>query len=142
MQLVGDLDYATPFLDYKATLGVEHSIGINSQAKKPIPTTSVSKVAINVIKTITVDPRQQTWSDLYDPPEDKTVPKPVPPQTPEIDLRFFLDGVTDVHETTKMLNNLLGGKATAYALREDVIKRKNIKVPEKVRLIVITNKKL
>lgn len=68
--------------------------------------------------------------------------RPVEVKEPFIDLRFFVDDITDIRQTTDMINTLLGGKATAYALRDDVIQKKNISFPRRPRVIWITNRKL
>lgn len=61
---------------------------------------------------------------------------------PVIDLRFFVSDNNNLTNTAAMLNKLMGGKATAYPLPDDFIKEKNIKFPERVRVLYITNKKM
>jgi len=132
---VGDLEEPAPFLSFK-NIGVEYSLGINCLVNKQIPTTYVPKVAPNVIKTMSVDPTQQTWTQGL-VSEPKMVSTPV--QQLAIDLRFFVDASKDVDKRADQLRKILPpGFRVGVAHAEDLAKA-NVYLPKVVSAIQITN---
>jgi hypothetical protein len=132
---VGDLDDPAPFLRFK-NIGVEYSLGINCLVNKQIPTTYVSKVATNVINTMSVDPTQQTWTpDLV-----SSEPKMPVSQQPAIDLRFFVDARVDADKRADQLRKILPpGFRVGVAHAKDLANAK-VYLPKVVSAIQITNK--
>lgn len=133
---MGDLEDPAPFLWFK-NIGVEYSLGINCLIKNQIPTTYVSKVTTNVIKTMSVDPTQQTWTQDLVSSEPKMVSTPV--QQLAIDLRFFVDARVDVDKRADQLRRILPpGFRVGVAHAEDLAKA-NVYLPKAVSAIQITN---
>lgn len=138
VQVVGDLDDPAPYLNFKK-IGVEYALGINCMQKAQIPTTYVSKVATNVINTMSVDPTQQTWTPDLVSSEPKMVSTHVP-QQPAIDLRFFVDARVDADERADQLRKILPpGFRVGVAHANDLANAK-VYLPKVVSAIQITNK--